>query len=128
MGRIKVSLIVWGVLILTSFIPVIHVMIMYLNGAILSLFNSENDKVHFIVDSVFTTLLLTLFYHSKSILAKIFSALGVILFFLPLLLYATANTINTERYYFLQFLITGFIVGGVLLLIELLKSKTKALK
>lgn len=126
MGKTKVSLIAWGVLVLTSFIPVLQVMIMYLNGAILSLFNSENDKVHFIVNSVFTILLLTLFYFSKNILAKVFLALGVILFFLPLLLYATANTINTERYYFLQFLIMGFIVGGVLFLIELLKSKTKA--
>jgi hypothetical protein len=36
MVKIQVSLIAWIVLVLTSFIPLLQVMILYLNGAILS--------------------------------------------------------------------------------------------
>lgn len=128
--KTKVSLVVLGLLVLTSFIPVLQVLIMYLNGAILavigSLFGKEGHNIVFVVNGVMTLLFLILFYLSNNIAAKILTAIGVIIFFLPLLSYATENIISNEKYYFLQFLVIGAIVGTVLLLIEVYKIKTKA--
>ena len=76
----------------------------------------------FIVNGLFTIILLILFYSSNTMITKLFSVLGVVLFFLPLLFYGTEKIISTERYYFLQFLVIGFIIGIILMAIEIFKK------
>jgi hypothetical protein len=131
MKKAKVSLVFLGLLVLTSFIPVFQVLIMYLNGALLavvsSLFANEGYNIVFVVNGIMTILFLISFYLSNKKAVDISTAVGVMIFFLPLLSYATENVFSEEKYYFLQFLVIGAIVGTVLLLMEVYKIKTKNL-
>jgi hypothetical protein len=123
MNKTKTSVIALGILVLTSFIPILQVLILTLNGAFLSVFTKNSNTIILAVNGIFTLLSLSLFYFSKSTIAKIFSIIGVVLFFLPLLFYGTERIISTEKYYFLQFLIIGIIIGITLVLIEMFKIK-----
>ena len=69
-----------------------------------------------------------LFYFSNSTIAKVISVLGLLLFFIPFLFYATEKVINTEKYYFLQFLIIGIITGVTLLIIEITSVRLNSIE
>ncbi len=90
--------------------------------ALLSTITKGDNTMIFIVNGLFTIILLILFYSSNTMITKLFSVLGVVLFFLPLLFYGTEKIISTERYYFLQFLVIGFIIGIILMAIEIFKK------
>jgi hypothetical protein len=121
--KIKFSLIASTVLVLSSFIPVLQVLILTLNGAFVSLFTNDGSKIILIVNSISSVIMFVLFYLSSSITAKLLSLLGVLLFFIPFLFYITENQISTEKYYFIQFLIIGIITGLILIGLEYLRSK-----
>lgn len=123
MSKIKFSLIASAVLVLSSFVPVIQILILTLNGAFVSMFTSSNSVVIQLVNGVATLLMFLLFYFSSSVVAKLFSLLGVLIFFMPFLFYATENRISTDRFYFLQFLIVGIITGIMLIGVEYFRSK-----
>ena len=123
MKKIKFSLITLTILVLSSFIPVLPILILTANGAILSLFTSHDTNIILFVNGVATLLMLLLFYLSNSLIAKVLSTTGVVLFFIPFLFYATENIISTDKYYFLQFLIVGIITGLTLLTIGIIKNK-----
>lgn len=124
MSKLKFSLITSAILVLSSFIPVIQVLILTANGAFVSLFTSSNNKVILMVNAIASLLMFVLFYFSNSTLKKLLSLLGILLFFVPFLFYATEKIISTEKsYYFFQFLIIGIITGVLLILIETIKTK-----
>lgn len=124
MSKIKFSLITSAILVLSSFIPILQVLILTVNGAIVSIFTSSDNKIILLVNGIASLLMFGLFYFSNSTIAKALSVLGVLLFFIPLLFYATEDLISTEKYYFLQFLIIGIITGITLLIIEITKTKS----
>jgi hypothetical protein len=123
MNKFKLSLITLVILVLSSFVPVLQVLILTTNGAFLSLFTSSDTGIILLVNGIASLLMVLLFYFSKSIIAKLFSVLGILLFFIPLLFYATEDVISTDKYYFLQFLIIGIVAGLLLLMIEIVKEK-----
>lgn len=124
MSKIKFSLITSAILVLSSFIPILQVLILTVNGAFVSIFTSSDDKTILLVNGIASLLMFGLFYFSNNTITKLLSVLGVLLFFfIPLLFYATENIISTEKYYFLQFLIIGIITGVTLLIIEIIKTK-----
>ncbi len=123
MSKFKFSITTLAILVLSSFVPVLQVLLLTANGAFVSLFTSADDKIILIVNGVGSLLMLVLFYLSKSTLAKILSIIGVLLFFVPFLFYATENSISTEKFYFLQFLIIGVITGIILAAIEAFKRR-----
>ncbi len=123
MRKIKFSLIASIVLVLSSFIPVIQVLLLTLNGAFLSLFTNSDNKVILLINGICSILMFVLFYFSSSLFTKILSLLGVLIFSIPFLFYATEKLISTDKYYFIQFLIIGIIISLFLITIEYITKK-----
>lgn len=123
MSKTKFSLIVSIVLVLSSFIPVMQVLILTLNGAFVSLFTSSDNGVILLVNGIGSLSMFLLFYFSSSLFTKILSLLGVLMFFIPFLFFATEKLISTEKYYFIQFLIIGIITSLLLISIEYISKK-----
>lgn len=124
--RLEIPLIIMGVLVLTSFLPLIQILMMTLNGAIIypiyTIADNDDNVSRYILitDSLMSLLGLILFYLSFKMLWRIFSAIFTVLFLLPLMI-LIFEFIETEAY-FLQNLVAGFAVGLILLLVALLKS------
>lgn len=123
MSKLKFSLIASLALVLSSFVPVIQVLLLTLNGAFLSLFTNSDNNVILLVNGIGSILMFVLFYFSSSLITKLLSLLGVLIFFIPFLFYATEKLISTEKYYFIQFLIIGIITGLFLITIEYISKK-----
>lgn len=122
MSKLKFSLIASLVLVLSSFIPIVQILLLTLNGAIVSLFTHSNSKVILLVNGICSLMMILLFYFSSKIVAKLLSLFGMLLFFIPFLFYATEGLINTEKFYFLQFLIIGIITSLILIGIDYKKA------
>ncbi len=118
MGKIKFSLITSIILLLSSFIPVVQVLLLTANGAFLSVFTSSNNGIILLVNGAASIIMFLVFYFSKSFVAKFFSLIGILFFLLPFLFYATEKIINTENYYFAQFLTIGIITSILLIAVE----------
>ncbi|SIO55601.1 hypothetical protein [Chitinophaga niabensis] len=130
MKKIKFSLIASAILVVSSFVPIIQVLILTANGAFLSLFTSSDTKIILLINGIAFLLMLVLFYFAKTTAAKVFSIFGFLLFFLPLFFYSTGDlfidetgNLRLENLYFLQFLLAGIAAGVLLTVIELMKAK-----
>lgn len=123
MRKIKFSLFASIILVLSSFIPVLQILLLTANGAFLSLFTNADNKIILIVNAVASLLMFILFYFSKTTIAKVFCVLGILLFFIPFLFYTTENVINTDKYYFLQILIIGVVTSILLIITETIQTK-----
>jgi len=127
MAKIKFSLIASVILAVSSFIPVLQIILLHLNSFIaqpIGMLLGKNDNIGIYGVNGFSSLLMfVLFYFSNSIATRVLSLLGILLFFIPFLFYATENIISTDKYYFLQFLVIGIVTGIFLLLVEIMKSK-----
>lgn len=114
------------ILIVSSFIPIVQVLVLTLNGGILYAISQplgvDSTEIIYSVNIVLSIVFILLFYLSDKLIGRLFSALATIIFLLPLLFYATENLIS-EEIYFLHFIIVGFIVGVVLIFTTLLKLK-----
>jgi len=123
---LEIPLIIMGVLVLTSFLPLIQIIVMTLNGAIIyplySIADSDEiaSRYIFITDSLMSLIGLVLFYVSIKMSWRIFSAIFTVLFLLPLMV-LIFGFIETDMY-FLQNLVAGFAVGLILLVVALLKK------
>jgi len=119
--------IVTGILAFSSFIPVLQVIILSLNGGFLYLFEQglriHSPKLPYIINAAFAILFIILYYISEKIAVRILTTIGFVFFALPLLLYASENFIDNESPYFLRFIITGTLIGALLALVSILKSK-----
>lgn len=127
MKKTKLSLIISGVLIISSFVPVLQILILLLNGAIVSLFipllKLNDDIAMFWMNALASLVFLAIFYKTQRMGQKILFSLAFILFFLPFLFYSTEHIFRDSEYYFLQFLLTGVVAGGILFLIEMYKAR-----
>lgn len=124
----KVSLLLTLLLVVTSFFPVIQVMIMSLNGALIEFFRNilsynNSDSLLYFINTLLGLGTCVLFVLSKTVIQKVLSGLGVVLFFLPLIIYLLEGRVDSDSFYFLQFLIGGIVIGGVLIILETLQRK-----
>lgn len=116
-----------GVLVVTSFIPIIQILIMTLNGGIMILFSllvddKELSRNFILAIEGFISLIgLILFYKSTKILWRIFSVILTLLFLFPLMVYIF-EFIVTDKY-FVQNMVAGFAVGLILLIVTLFKKR-----
>jgi len=123
---LEIPLIIMGVLVVTSFMPILQILIMTLNGAIVSpsyaITNNDKAAVQYIYifDSLMSLIGLILFYKAIKITWRILSAIFTVVFLLPLMGYIF-GFIETDMY-FLQYLVAGFAVGLILLVVALLKK------
>ncbi len=124
--RLEIPLIIMGILVLTSFIPIIQILIMIFNGAIVSplyaITNNDKTVVQYIYifDFLMSLIGLILFYKAIKITRRILSAIFTVLFLFPLISYIFAY-IETDMY-FAQNLFAGLSVGMILLVVALLKK------
>lgn len=123
---LEIPLIIMGILVLSSFVPIIQIVILTLNGAILSPLYAiaSNDKVaiQYIYFFNFLTSFfgLVLFFRASKISLIILSAIFSVLFLLPLATYIFGMIVTDL--YFVQNLVSGFVVGLILLIVALLKQ------
>ncbi|MBY5952863.1 hypothetical protein KUV23_17915 [Algoriphagus marincola] len=123
---LEIPLIIMGVLVVTSFIPIIQILILTLNGGIMYLFSlllgGKELVGNFLlaIEGFISLVGLILFYKSIKISWRIFSVIFTLLFLLPLMVYIF-GFIETDIY-FVQNLVAGFAVGLILLVVALLKK------
>ncbi len=124
---IKLPLIITGVLIFSAFVPVLQVFVLVLNAGFLYPFemitNVEPSFIQPVVNAIFSVLLLTLYYFSSRMIARILTSVGFVFFTLPVLIYPIAEKLSEEGPYFLQFIVVGIMTGAILLIITYLKTK-----
>ncbi|MEZ4774761.1 MAG: hypothetical protein R3D00_16370 [Bacteroidia bacterium] len=124
--NLEIPLIIMGVLVLTSFVPIIQIMIMTLNGGVMYLFSmlfgSKELVSNFLlaIEGFISLIGLILYYKSIKISWRILSVIFTVLFLLPLMAYIF-EFLETDTY-FLQNLVAGFAVGLILLVVALLKK------
>ena len=134
MRKIKFSLITAAILVVSSFMPVMQIILLQCNSFIASpigrLFGKNENIGIYWVNAILTLSMLVLFYFAKSTTAKIFLILAFLLFFIPFFIYSTGDlftdetgSLRLEKFYFLQFLIAGIGAGILLALIELISKK-----
>ncbi|MCC6583190.1 MAG: hypothetical protein IT271_05765 [Chitinophagales bacterium] len=128
-SELRISFILTGILIITSFLPIIQVVIMFLDGGLLSLFNSKNSNFLYLINGISSVLFIILFVIAKNKSFQVFTAIGFIFFFYPLVTYVDENRVpNENEPYFLSALIWGTFSGVLLIVTSYLKIlfKTKS--
>lgn len=131
MRKIKISLITSAVLIVSSFMPLLQIILLQCNSFIAQpigkLFGKNENIGIYWVNAILSLGMLVLFYFAKSTVAKVFLIFGFLLFFIPLFSYSTGDlftdetgSLRLEKFYFLQFLIAGIGAGILLALTELI--------
>ncbi|WP_299756356.1 hypothetical protein [uncultured Pontibacter sp.] len=129
--NLAIPLILTAFLLVSSFVPVAQILLIYLNSALVypitRIAGTDSMAVHYVTDGLLATITLLGFYNSKKTIWKILSAFGFTLFMLPMLLYATEGIFNEEDQYYLRFMFFGTIVGIPLVLVGILKMKKERL-
>ncbi len=124
--NVRIPMIVMSILVFSSFIPLIQITLLTINGAIIYPLNfivDSNDITYihiFIFNSLMSITGLIFFYKSHDHLRTLFTVIFTVLFLFPLMVLAL-DFIKTEVY-FLQNLIAGFFVGLIFLIIGILKK------
>ncbi len=121
--KFRFSLVTSVLLLLSSFIPVMQVMILSVNGGFISLLTS-NSKIMALINGIGSFLGYLFFYISNVMFSKLLSLLAILFFFIPFLFYSMENLINVNEYYFLHFFLIGAIAGMLLFLVEVIKKST----
>lgn len=128
-SELRISFILTGILIITSFLPIIQVVIMFLDGGLLSLFNSKKSNFLYLINGISSVFFIILFVIAKNKSFQVFTAIGFIFFFYPLVTYVDENRVpNENEPYFLSALIWGTFSGVLLIVTSYLKIlfKTKS--
>lgn len=116
------------VLLVSSFIPILQILIMQVNGAVLYVFNVFFTDVGFMqygVNGIIAATVLFIYFGSRKLAWKIGSAIFATIFILPLITYSLENVIDEESFYFLSFMIAGVGTGFVLLVVGFLKERAE---
>lgn len=124
---IKIPIVMLGVLVFSSFVPLLQIMTMYLNGSILyiigKLTGRDGQEIQYATNALFSLIALVLFYKSRKTIWKVFSAISALVFLLPLFVYTFENQVSEDPYYFLPMMLAGLAAGIILVLAGLLKSR-----
>lgn len=124
---IKIPIVMLGVLVFSSFVPLLQIMTMYLNGSILyiigKLTGRDGQEIQYATNALFSLIALVLFYKSRKTIWKVFSAISALVFLLPLFVYTFENQVSEDPYYFLPMMLAGLAAGIILVFAGLLKSR-----
>jgi len=129
--NLAIPLILTAFLLVSSFVPVTQILLIYLNSALVVpitiLVGTDSMYVHYVTDGLLAIATLFSFYYSKKTIWKIISAIGFTLFILPMLVYTTGGIFGEEDGYYLRYMVFGVIIGIPLILVGLLKMKKERL-
>ena len=120
----KFSKIFTSILILSSFLPIIQIIFLYINGGILS-FTETITKINIdilsnILNLTFVILTSILYFRSNKLILKIISSILVYFFMLSFITFLKINNYGNEEgaLYFLPFLIAGISTGIIIIGID----------
>lgn len=126
---LMLPIVVAAVLVVSSFMPIIQVLILTLNGAIVHLIGKllETGTVNMVYSTnlLLSIVFVVLFYLSNSFWVRLLNALLTIIFLFPLLFYSTENIVS-DSMYFLPFMVVGLFSGGILIGVAFIKLKMQA--
>lgn len=120
MNRVKFSLMLTATLTISAFMPVLNILIMLLNGAILSIF-ADSNSIPIWGNLILSILTLFLFFRSRKSSYSILYGILSVLFLLPFFLYLFENNFSEDAPYFLQSLVGGLLSGLTIMTVEYLK-------
>lgn len=120
LSKIKFSLILTAVLVVSAFMPILNILIMLFNGAVLSVFG-DNSNVTLWANLALSIVLIVIFCLSKKKTASAIIEISIVLFLFPLFMYAFESKFDEDSPYFMQSLIGGVLTGGVLIIAEFSK-------
>lgn len=122
--KLKISLIILFILIFSSFMPILQVVILFLNsgfiGLIGLLINNNNYILHYILNSIGSIILLICYFYSLSNVLKVILGFFFIFFFFPLISLLFENIIPKDPYFF-SIILIGLLTGIMLLLSDFIK-------
>ena len=120
-SKIKFSLILTGVLIVSAFMPILNILVMYLNAALIYVFGDGWDA-HIWMNLLLSVVVLVLFFKSEKESYSILFGILSVLFLMPFFLYLFENKFSEDAPYFLQSMVGGLITGLILVIAELSKK------
>lgn len=127
--NIYIPLVIGAVLVLTAFVPVLQIIMLYGNGAILytfeTIFNTSDIYLLNFINLLFGIIFLIAFYYAKKIGFKILWAIVSIFFFNGFIYFIEMGFTKggDSDPYFLGFLVSGIITTIPLLITGILKEK-----
>jgi len=120
----KFSIIFTTLLILSSFLPIIQILFLNINGGILS-FIETITKINvqilsIIINSTFSILTSILYFRSYKLTLKIINSTLLSFFVISFITFLKINNYGNEEgdYYFLPFLLGGIITGTILIVFD----------
>ena len=128
----KFSKIFTLIFILSSFLPIIQIIFLNINGGILSFFekitNFDTMHISLIFNFLFSLVFTILYFQCKSLICKIINSILIAFFFTSFVSFLKIQLFGNEEgnFYYLSFLISAIIVGIVIISIDSIKySKQK---
>ena len=125
----KFSKIFTSILILSSFLPIIQILFLLINGGILS-YTETITKINIevlsnILNSTFVIIASILYFRSNKLILKIISSILVYFFVMSFITFLKINNYGNEEgeFYFLPFLIAGIFTGIIIIGIDKYKLK-----
>ncbi|NDK56028.1 hypothetical protein [Pontibacter fetidus] len=99
--NLAIPLILTAFLLVSSFVPIIQILLIYLNSALVYpitiIAGTDIMAVHYVTDGLLAIVTLFSFYYSKKTIWKIFSSIGFTLFMLPMLVYSTEGAFDEKK-------------------------------
>ena len=129
--KYNLPLITFGVLFVTSFVPVIQIILMYWNGGILATIEmiSGIDAMELAIplNLILTILCLYFYFKSKKAGYKVLFSIISFFFINGLTVFSFSKILGNDDsdYYFIQFMLVAFVTGFSLIGIDYLKYKTE---
>lgn len=120
--KYKVSITTAIILLITSFLPILQIIIITINGGIISVISQKNLTLQYIINGLGSILFLIVYYLSTARKKQIFSIIGFLFFFFPLISYSSEKIMPKEPY-FIEAMLIGLISGIILVLMDMLKQK-----
>lgn len=118
----KILLIAFSILVVSSFIPILPILLLQLNGAVLFLFGSSKALVP--VNVIAALIGLVMFHFAKKLAYRICAVVIVICFLFPLVIFKSEGWSNNESLpYFLPFLIASILAIVPLIILSFVKNK-----
>ena len=123
----KISLIIFGIYLISSFTPIIQILIGYLNGAIISLISGitfvDASKIAMPFNLIFSIYFLYSYLKAENLQSQIISAIIASFFISCLVLFTFEDYLINTEYYWLQFLSGAVLIGISLISIDFIRQK-----
>ena len=123
----EITIFTFGILFLSSFVPVIQVMLAYLNGAFIYLFEITTtvDRNNLIIPINLLLLFSSLYFYWKwiKLWQKIIAVIFIVFSINGIYLITFDTLIDYSEYYWLPFIFEAIVISSLLLITDILRTK-----